>query len=151
MGESKYIHKSHNVSLLLYQIVCPAKYRRVVFSDSVDMTLKDICLEISKRYQIYFLEIGTDDDHVHFLVQSVPMYSPTNIVTIIKSITAREILSKNPEVKKKLWGGEFWTDGYIVNTVSKFGDESTITRYVRDQGLEKENTVLHKSKQLALF
>ena len=105
MAQSKYIHKSHNVSLLLYQIVCPAKYRRVVFSDAVDETLKDICIEISRRYQIYFLEIGTDDNHVHFLVQSVPMYSPTKIVTIIKSITAREIFSKNPEVKKQLWGG----------------------------------------------
>ena len=151
MGESKYIHKSHNVSLLLYQIVCPAKYRRVVFSDSVDMTLKDICLEISKRYQIYFLEIGTDDDHVHFLVQSVPMYSPTKIVTIIKSITAREILSKNPEVKKKLWGGEFWTDGYFINTVSKHGNEDVISKYVRDQGVEKQYKVLHKAVQLSLF
>ena len=95
MAQSKYIHKSHNVSLLLYQIVCPAKYRRVVFSDEVDETLKDSCMEISKRYEIYFLEIGTDDNHVYFLVQSVPMYSPTKIVTIIKSITAREIFSLN--------------------------------------------------------
>ena len=107
MAQSKYIHKSHNVSLLLYQIVCPAKYRRVVFSDSVDNTLKEICIEISKRNQIRFLEIGTDKDHVHFLVQSVPMYSPTKIVTIIKSITAREIFKKNPEVKKELWGASF--------------------------------------------
>ena len=151
MGESKYIHKSHNVSLLLYQIVCPAKYRRVVFSDLVDITLKDICLEISKRYQIYFLEIGTDDDHVHFLVQSVPNYSPTKIVTIIKSITAREILSKNPEVKKQLWGGEFWTDGYFVNTVSKHGNEDVISKYVREQGVEKQYKILHKVVQLALF
>ena len=151
MGESKYIHKSHNVSLLLYQIVCPAKYRRVVFSESVDITLKDICLEISKRYQIYFLEIGTDDDHVHFLVQSVPTYSPTKIVTIIKSITAKEILSKNPEVKKKLWGGEFWTDGYFINTVSKHGNEDVISKYVREQGVEKQYKVLHKVVQLSLF
>ena len=151
MGESKYIHKSHNVSLLLYQIVCPAKYRRVVFSDLVDITLKDICLEISKRYQIYFLEIGTDDDHVHFLVQSVPNYSPTKIVTIIKSITAREIRSKNPEVKKQLWGGEFWTDGYFVNTVSKHGNEDIISKYVREQGVEKQYKVLHKVVQLSLF
>ena len=151
MGESKYIHKSHNVSLLLYQIVCPAKYRRVVFSESVDITLKDICLEISKRYQIDFLEIGTDDDHVHFLVQSVPTYSPTKIVTIIKSITAMEILSKNPEVKKKLWGGEFWTDGYFINTVSKHGNEDVISKYVREQGVEKQYKVLHKVVQLSLF
>jgi len=151
MAQSKYIHKSQNVSVLLYHFVCPAKYRRVVFSEVVDNTLKEICLEISKRYQIHFLEIGTDDNHVHFLVQSVPTYSPTKIVTTIKSITAREVFRLNPEVKQKLWGGEFWTDGYFVNTVSKFGDENTISKYVREQGVEKEYKILHKEVQLALF
>ena len=151
MAQSKYIHKSHNVSVLLYHYVCPAKYRRVVFSEAVDNTLKDTCIEISKRYQIYFLEIGTDNNHVHFLVQSVPMYSPTKIVTIIKSITAREVFRLHPEVKQKLWGGEFWTDGYFVNTVSKFGDENTISKYVREQGIEKEYKILHKEIQLFLF
>ncbi len=135
MAQSKYIHKSHNVSVLLYHFVCPAKYRRVVFSHAVDDTLKDTCLEISKRYQIHFLEIGTDDNHFHFLVQSVPTYSPTKIVTVIKSITAREVFRQNPEVKLKLWGGEFWTDGYFVNSVSKIGDENTISKYVREQGV----------------
>ena len=151
MSDSEYIHKSHNVSVLLYHFVCPSKYRRVVFSKAVDKTLKDICLEISKRYEIYFLEIGVDKDHVHFLIQSVPMNSPTQIITIVKSLTAREIFKKHPEVQEQLWGGEFWTDGYFVNTVSKFGDESSISKYVRDQGVEKEYTVLHKAKQLSLF
>jgi putative transposase len=151
MAQSKYIHKSHNVSILMYHYVCPAKYRRVVFSDAVDKTVKETCIEISKRYQIHFLEIGTDDDHVHFLVQSVPMYSPTKIVTIIKSLTAREVFRINPEVKQKLWGGEFWTDGYYVNTVSKFGDEDTIANYVKEQGVEKQYQALHKSIQLVLF
>ena len=151
MSESEYIHKSHNVSVLLYHFVCPAKYRKVIFSKAVDQTLKEICLEIEKRYEIHFLEIGTDKDHVHFLVQSVPTKSASVIIRMIKSITAREVLRKHPEVKEKLWGGEFWTDGYFVNSVSKFGDETSITKYVRDQGLEKEYTVLHKSKQLALF
>ena len=151
MSESKYIHKSHNVSVLLYHFVCPAKYRRVVFSPEVEETLKETCLEIAKRYQMHFLEIGTDTNHVHFLVQSVPTYSSTKVITIIKSITAREIFKHHPEVKKQLWGGEFWTDGYFVNTVSKFGDENTISKYVREQGLESEYKVLHKTNQLTLF
>jgi putative transposase len=151
MSESKYIHKSHNVSVLLYHFVCPAKYRRVVFSPEVDETLKETCLEIAKRYQVHFLEIGTDTNHVHFLVQSVPTYSSTKIITLIKSITAREIFKHHPEVKKQLWGGEFWTDGYFVNTVSKFGDENTISKYVREQGLESEYKILHKINQLTLF
>lgn len=85
------------------------------------------------------------------MVQSVLIYSPTNIVTIIKSITAREIFSKNPEVKKQLWGGEFWTDGYFVNTVSKRGNEDVIAKYVREQGIEKQYKVLYKDVQLSLF
>ena len=151
MNKSEYIHKSHNVSVLLYHFVCPAKYRRTVFDESVDRSLKDICIEISKRYQIHFLEIGTDKNHVHFLLQSLPTYSCTRIVTIIKSITANEVFKSHPEVKKQLWGGEFWTDGYFVNTVSRFGDEATISKYVKEQGIEKEYKVLHKATQLALF
>ncbi len=88
---------------------------------------------------------------MHFFVQSVPMYSPTKIVAIIKSLTAREIFSKNPEVKKQLWGGGFWKDGYFVNTVSRHGNEDVIAKYVREQGVEKQYKMLHKSGQLALF
>ena len=91
-------------------------------------------MEISKRYEIHFVEIGTDEDHVHFLVQSVPKYSPTKVITIIKSITAKEIFKRHPEVKKDLWGGEFWSDGYFVSSVGKHGNEETIQNYVKKQG-----------------
>ena len=142
---SEYIHKSHNVSVLLYHYVCPAKYRRVVFDETVDATLKKVCAEIEKRYEIRFIEIGTDKDHVHFLIQSVPMYSPKKVIQIVKSITAREIFKNHPEVKKKLWGGQFWTDGYFVNTVSQYGNEDTIINYIKNQGAEKTYTQLHRS------
>jgi putative transposase len=151
MGKSDYIRKSHNVSVLLYHFVCPAKYRKVIFQQEVDETLKEICMEISRRYPIHFLEIGTDNNHVHFLVQSIPTYSATKIITVVKSITAREIFRIHPDVRKQLWGGEFWSDGYFVNTVSKFGDEDTISQYVKEQGLEAEYKVLHKAQQLSLF
>ena len=147
---SIYLHKSHNVSVILYHIVCPAKYRRVVFSDEVDNKLKEICLEIGKRYEIHFVEIGTDRDHVHFLVQSIPTYSPTKIVRTIKSITAREIFQRVPAVKKKLWGGEFWADGYYINTVSRHGNEDVVRQYVEGQGKKEEYKKLH-SEQLRLF
>jgi REP element-mobilizing transposase RayT len=153
---SEYIHKSHNVSVLIYHFVCPAKYRRVVFSEEVDETLRETCVEIEKRYEIKFIEIGTDRDHVHFLVQSVPTYSPTKIITKIKSITAREIFLKHAEVKKKLWGGEFWSDGYYVSTVGKHGNEDVIAKYVKDQGDGGDYKPLHKKEvsvngQISMF
>ena len=143
---SLYLHKSHNVSCLIYHIVCPTKYRQVVISDEVDQTIKQTCLEIAKRYDIHFLEIGTDKDHVHFLVQSVPMLLPKMIVQTIKSITAREVFRLNPEVKKKLWGGSFWTSGYFVNTVGRAGSEKAVTEYVKNQGAENKYVRLHTAQ-----
>ena len=136
---SEFIHKKRNVSVLMYHIVCPTKYRRAVFSATVDDKIKEVCSEIQKRYEITFLEIGTDDDHVHFLVQSVPMYSPKQIVQIVKSITAREIFKACPEVKQYLWGGKFWSEGYFVSTVGAHGNEQMIKNYVQLQGTADEN------------
>ncbi len=146
---SEYLHKSHNVTVLMYHLVFPAKYRRAVIDSEVDLVLKQTCVEIEKRYEVKFLEIGTDRDHVHFLVQSVPMYSVTKLVRMIKSITAREVFRRCPKVKKQLWGGEFWTDGYFASTVGKHGDEQMIGLYVKKQG--KGYKQLHRSNQLALF
>ena len=149
---SEYLHKSHNVSVLIYHLVCPAKYRRVVFDNQVDAVLKDICLEIAKRYELVFLEIGADKDHVHVLIQSVPTYSPTKIVKIIKSITAREIFHRVPTVKKQLWGGELWSKGYFISTVGRYGNEEAIRQYVKKQGQEQAYKQLHRQDvQLQLF
>ena len=71
---SEYIHKSHNVSVLLYHYVCPAKYRRVIFDDSVDKILIQTCKEIAKRYERNIIELGTDGDHVHFLYSQFQCY-----------------------------------------------------------------------------
>ena len=131
---SEHITKSHNKTLLLYHVVCPAKCRRDVFSRGVEETLKEVCLGIKKRYEINFLEIGADDNHVHFLVQSVPMLAPQRIVQIIKSITGREIFRRHKEVKKKLWGGHVWTSGYYANTVGHYGNEKVIKEYIKNQG-----------------
>ena len=135
-----------NVTVLLYHLVFPAKYRRAVFDGHVDEVLKEVCLEIERRYQIKFIEIGTDRDQVHFLVQSVPRYSVTKLVTMIKSLTGREIFKGCPQVKKLLWGGEFWTDGYFASTVGKHGDENMIGEYVKKQGSK-----LHQDRQSTLF
>jgi REP element-mobilizing transposase RayT len=100
-----------------------------VFDDVVDKLVKEVCLEIGRRHEIHFIEIGMDKDHAHFLVQSVPMLNVTRIVTIVKSITAREVLEKMPGLKKELWGSSLWTSGYYVSTVGKHGTETAIRNY----------------------
>ena len=146
---SEHVIKSHNKTLILYHIVCPAKYRREVFSDEVEETFKEICLEIGKRYEVHFVEIGSELEHVHFLVQSIPTYAPTRIVQIIKSVTARELFKRHPEAKKKLWGGQFWTKGYYLNTVGQYGNEEVIQRYIQKQGGKDYKQVYRD--QLTLF
>lgn len=138
------------MTVLIYHYVCPAKYRRAVIDAKVDEIIKEVCIEIEKRYEVRFLEIGTDKDHVHFLIQSVPIYSPSKIIQMVKSITAREVFRKAPEVKKQLWGGEFWSDGYYVSTVGQKGSEETIRKYVQEQGKEEEYQQLY-GQQLKLF
>ena len=147
-GMSEHLYRQHNKTLLLYHLVFPVKYRRKVISSSVENTLREVCLAISDRYEIWFLEIGMDEDHVHFLIQSVPSLPITRIVTILKSITARQIYEKHPEVKKDLWGGNFWTSGYYANTVGSHGTEEVIQNYVQQQGQEYKKIF---SQQLSLF
>ena len=146
---SEYLHRSHNVTALLYHPVFPAKYRRAVFDPEVDGVLREVCLAIEARYQRNFLEIGTDRDHVHFLMQAVPTYSVTRLVTVIKSLTPREIFRRCPQGKRQLWGGEFWTDGSFAGTVGKHGNEAMLARYVRGQGQDYQQR--HVDHQLTLF
>ena len=135
---------------MLYHLVCVAKYRRVVVTDHVDQIIKATCMQIQLRFDMHFLEIGSDMDHVHFLIQSVPMMLPERIVQTVKSITARQVFSEAPEVKKKLWGGAFWSAGYFIATVGKHGSEEVIRNSVKEQGREKEYERIHQD-QLRMF
>jgi len=141
----EHLHKRHNKTLLLYHLVFPVKYRRKVISVSVSQTIKETCIEISDRFEINFIEIGTDEDHVHFLVQSVPTISVDKIVRIVKSVIARIVMSIHPEIKNELWGGSFWTSGYYANTVSQYGNAEVIKRYVENQG--KKYTQIYNGQQ----
>ena len=115
-----------------------------MIDENVDEHLKQICVGIEERYDwIRFLEIGTDKDHVHFLIQSTPNYSAAKVITTIKSITAKRIFVECPQVKKKLWGGSFWSDGYYVSSVGKHTSEKAIQMYVKNQGKQNEYQQLY--------
>jgi REP element-mobilizing transposase RayT len=134
MNTGRYIHKEHNVNILLYHLVFPAKYRRAVLTEKVEAVIKDACLELEKWYEIAFIEIDTDADYIHLLVQAVPTYSVTKLVTLIKSMTARQVFALCTEVKKTTLGGEFWSGGYFASTVGQHGNETVIAKYIKNQG-----------------
>lgn len=146
--EDQHIYKRHNKTLLLYHLVFPVKYRKKVITEEMGITLKDICLEIGERYEIQFIEIGTDDNHVHFLLQGIPTMTVDKIVRIIKSITVRMVFQKHPKLKENLWGGNFWTSGYYANTVGQYGNVEVIKKYVENQG--KKYNKIHE-EQLNLW
>ena len=149
-GKPTHIKKPHNKTLLIYHLVCPVKYRRDVFTTEVSHTLTTVCLEFGPAYDIYFLEIGIDTDHVHFLIQTIPNIRLSDIVKKIKSITARAIFSHHKVVKTKLWGGHFWTQGYYANTVGN-ASMSIITNYVKNQGYPEYHQLHSAPPQQSLF
>ena len=120
-------------------------------SEGVAKSLVEVCKNIEDRFEVHFLEVGADENHVHFLIQSVPMMSAKDIVQVVKSITARELFRLHPEVKQQLWGGQFWGDGYYINTVGQYANEEIIQKYIVEQGGDKRSYKKFHSSQLRLF
>ncbi|NQW36896.1 MAG: IS200/IS605 family transposase [Flavobacteriales bacterium] len=135
---SEHILKRHNKTLLLYHFFFPLKYRKSAITKDIGEGLKQICLEISERYEVHFIEIGYESKHVHFLVQSVPSYPVSKMIRMLKSITAKQLFQRFPEIKAKLWHGKLWTSGFYANTVGQYSNEEVIRAYVKNQGIEKE-------------
>ena len=127
----------HNVSECFFHIQLTVKYRRDVFTPDIEQTLIEIAQGFKDRYHLDIQTIGFDQDHVHFYLQALPKYSGGQIIRLIKSITSRIIFERHPKVKTFLWGGEFWTDGYYIATVSPHGNKNVIVNYIKNQGREK--------------
>ena len=143
-----HILKRHNKNLLIFHLVCPVKFRRKVFTDAVSQSLRSACVELGIRYEYTFLEIGIDEDHVHFLIQVVPHTLISGMVNTIKSITGRLIFEKHPEVKDFLWKQKFWTDGYYINTVGQYGNLQILENYVKNQGIKAYTQIHHETPTL---
>ncbi len=129
-----------------YHIVFPVKYRKALLDQEVAQIIKETTMGISERYAIDIEALGFDEDHIHLLCGAHPKMAPGRIVQIFKSITAREVFRRRPSLKKELWGGEFWSDGYYVATVGERGNWDVVERYVQKQGRPKANL-----QQLPLF
>jgi len=117
-----------------YHIVFPVKYRKALVDPEVVNIIQETAEGIAERHSIEMEAIGCDKDHIHLLCGSHPKVAPGRIVQVFKSIRAREIFRRKPSVKKELWGGEFWTDGYYVATVGERANWDTVEKYIRKQG-----------------
>ncbi len=121
-----------------YHFVFVVKYRKSLLNPEVVEHLMSVTQEIAARYEIEVETLGTDDNHIHLLCSAHPKLSPGDIVRIYKSITARELFQRVPALKKELWGGQFWSDGYFVATVGQRGGYQALVRYITNQGHKPE-------------
>lgn len=135
----------HNVSEPYYHIQLTIKYRKSLFSKRTEGVILEVMKGFKERYAIEVSHVGFDKNHVHFLCKFLPKYSGVQVIRLIKSITAKEVFRVEPGIKKELWGGEFWTDGYYFATVSGRGNRQVIEKYIEKQGRADD------VKQLRLF
>jgi len=130
----------HNIYDTHYHIVFPVKYRKSLLTNEIPLAIRSIAQEIALRYDIEFEQLGYDQNHIHILASFPPKHSGSDVVRIFKSITARELFKRFPELKKELWGGEFWSDGFYLATVSERGNWKVVEQYVANQGKTMEQS-----------
>ena len=115
----------HNAYSTHYHIVFPVKYQKALLRDEIPLAISTIAGEIALRYDIEFEQLGYDLNHIHILASFPPKYSGSEVVRIFKSITARELFKQFPQLRKELWGGEFWSDGLAIQQLAGFHDSKT--------------------------
>lgn len=138
---------SHTTYDLKYHFVWIVKYRKaILFDPDIETALRSILEAIGQRYWLEMQELGTDGNHLHAFVRAAPRYAPARIAQVLKSLSARELFHQFPTIKKELWGGQFWGDGYFVRSVGNEVTSEVIRRYIQHQGKETNH-----GEQLKMF
>ena len=133
----------HAVYDLKYHLVWIPKYRKNILNKEVSKYLKIIFNKIAEEYGFKIDTTEVMEDHIHVFVEVPPRYSPARVVQIMKSISAREVFSQFPDLKKQLWAGELWNDGYFVRSVGDKVTADIIRRYIEYQAHEDDSTQLN--------
>jgi putative transposase len=133
----------HAVYDLKYHLVWIPKYRKHILNDEVSDYLKEVFRKIAEEYGFKIDTLGIMEDHVHIYVEARPKYSPAQIVQIMKRISAREVFKKFPKLRKKLWAGELWNDGYFVRSVGDKVSADVIRKYIEYQAHEDDSNQLN--------
>ena len=135
----------HAVYELKYHLVWIPKYRKHIFSREISEYLKEVFKRIGDEYGFRIDTMEVVEDHVHIFLEAPPRYSPAEVVQVMKSISGREVFKKFPKLRKQLWVGELWNDGYFVRSVGDKVTADIIRKYIKYQTHEDN------SNQLRMF
>lgn len=124
------------VYAIQYHIVWCVKYRKKLLTGALESRLKEMIIQQSIKHEFEVIEMETDIDHIHMLIECTPQHYIPNIMKALKGNTARFLFKEFPSLKKKLWGGHFWNPSYFVCTVSDHTEEQ-IRKYIQDQPVKK--------------
>jgi putative transposase len=136
----------HAVYDTKYHLVWAPKYRKWILRGDIQERVRSIFEEIAVNHGFEIDTMEVAEDHVHMFLSFPPRYSISKVVGIMKSVSASVIFREHPEVKKHLWGGEFWEDGYFARTVGDKVTAEVIRKYI--QYHREQETKPH---QLELF
>ena len=135
----------HAVYDLKYHMVWIPKYRKQILSREVAEYLREVFERIAEEYEFRIDTMEVVEDHVHIFVEAPPRYSPAEVVQVMKSVSAREVFKKFAKLRKQLWAGELWSDGYFVRSVGDKVTADIIRKYIEYQTHEAD------SSQLTMF
>ncbi len=128
----------HAVYELKYHLVWVPKYRARILGGEVNRYLKEVFERIAEEYEFHIDTMEIMEDHVHVFIGVPPSYSPSEVVQILKSISAREVFKKYPKIKKAMWSGKIWSEGYFVRSVGDKVTKEVIQKYIRYQSRENK-------------
>lgn len=114
-----------------YHLVWSPKYRKHILIGALQVRVEQMFKEIADSYDITIDEMEVSPEHVHLFCSFPPRYSIAQVVTRFKSLSARAVFREFPQVKRQLWGGEFWEDGYFARTVGDRVTAEVIREYIK--------------------
>ena len=123
----------HAVYELKYHLVWVPKYRARVLGVAQRKYIKKVFEEIAEEYEFHIDTMEVMEDHVHVFIEAPPAYAPARVVQIMKSISAKELYKRYPEMREKMWSGAIWGEGYFVRSVGDVVTSDVIRRYIKYQ------------------
>jgi len=138
----------HAVYELKYHLVWVPKFRVHILDKEVAGYVKVVFEQIAQEYEFQIDTMEVMEDHVHVFIEAAPRYAPAEVVQIMKSISAREVFKKFPKIRKAMWSGRIWGDGYFVRSVGDKVTSDVIRKYIEYQKQEETSSQLHMFDQL---